>query len=130
MTKQKTVLGIDTTRYSAVVGRILTDYQNESSVKIDGRVYVGSEIDDLLREWCTNRNITSTINFEVTRDDVSIFGFHDHPDELWAAASEEEYVASLASEGLLRFRRMAWVPCPRWIELIRRGLRQLFSRTK
>ncbi len=45
-------------------------------------------IDDLLHDRCTNRTIRNTINFEVSRRDVPIFGFHDHPDKLWAAASE------------------------------------------
>jgi len=130
MNPAQTVLDIETTRYSAVVGRILKAYQMEVSVRIDGRVYQGSRIDDLLRDWCTNRNITSTINFEVMRGDVTIFGFHDHPNELWAAVSEEDFVVSLADEGLLRFHKSAWVPSLKLTERLRKGIRRIFGRPR
>lgn len=130
MTSAQPVLGIETTRYSAVVGRILEAYQSEVIVRIDGRMYQGPQIDVLRRDWCTNRNITSTFNFEVIRGDVAIFGYHDHPDELWAASSEEGFVASLANERLLRFRKLQWVPSPSLSERFSEVIRRLFGRSK
>lgn len=105
-------------------------YQREVSVRIDGRLYQGSQIDDLLRDWCTNRNITSTIHFEVRRGDLTIFRFHDHPHELWAAGSEEDFVANLAKEALLRFRRLASVPSLKLNERLSERIRHLISPPK
>lgn len=98
------VISIETRKYSTVIRRILLAYKLNSVVTINGDTYFGEGIDRMMDGWCTNRSITGTFIFEVTREGRPLFGFTDHPEELWAALSEEHYVRGLAEDRLLRYR--------------------------
>jgi hypothetical protein len=99
-----TLIAIETSRYSTVLRRILEAYVDGSEVRIDGSVFRGKEIRDLLANWCTNSRIKKTRNFLLSRDGRELFGFHDHPSELWAASSELQFVEALRLDGLARTR--------------------------
>jgi hypothetical protein len=101
------VVGITTTKYSAVLRRILIEYTEGAQVVIDKRLYREEQIKELLTSWCTNRKIENTRDFQLIRDGQVLFGFHDHPSELWAAVSELPFVERLRDEHILRFELLS-----------------------
>ena len=66
------------------------------------RCYTDRDLPWLLDEWCTNRKIRSTIDFEIRHRGVPVFGFHDDINEAWAGESEREAVESLIRDKLIR----------------------------
>lgn len=97
------VIAIETRRYSAVVRRILEQYNRNVEISVDGHRYQDADIPELLNSWCTNRSLKKTIDFSLTRRDTPLFGFHDYPfGFFWAAESERSFVQQLAEEELLR----------------------------
>ncbi|GEM_PF-2645924 len=102
------IYGLSTTRYSAVFKRILEHYGQGATIEIDERAFSAEDVPSLLATWCTNDNIIKTRNFRLVRGGIELFGFHDHPSELWASASEESFVRELLRERLIRID--AWPP--------------------
>ena len=49
----------------------------------------------------TQRGIRECRNFEVRDGATPILGFHDHPDEMWIAASYESLATQCAAAGWL-----------------------------
>ncbi|MCH7797112.1 MAG: hypothetical protein IID28_01540 [Planctomycetes bacterium] len=97
------MFAIETRRYSTVVRRILDRYNKDVQISIDGRHYKESDIPDLLKSWCTNRNLKKTIDFSLSCNDTPLFGFHDYPFGcFWVAETERLFVEQLADEKLLR----------------------------
>jgi len=96
-------LSINTRRYSKLLQCIFEEYNENVKIEIDGRQYTDNEIPELLREWCTNRNIRKTLNFSLERDGVVLFGFHDHPCEFFVALSERPFVERLADRKIIRY---------------------------
>ena len=101
---EESLIWVKTRRYSRVLEAILREYGPGAVVRIDGVTYAGPGVATLLHTWCTNRSITNTINFELIRDGTTLFGFHDHPRDLWAAPSERQFVERLHREGLASHR--------------------------
>jgi hypothetical protein len=104
---------ITTARYSALFTQILRTYSEDSQIKIDGLVYCGHDISKLLSEWCTNEQIKRTLNFELQQHGQPLFGFHDHPRELWAAISELPFIKQLQKERLIRYRVLPFESRPK-----------------
>jgi hypothetical protein len=98
------LISISTKRYSEFFRRLLGEYSAGTSVEIDLRSYPASEFPNLIETWCTNAKIKGTREFRLIRGNDDLFGFHDSPDELWAACSELPFVERLASEQLLQYR--------------------------
>ncbi|HTH50034.1 MAG TPA: hypothetical protein VMB21_21150 [Candidatus Limnocylindria bacterium] len=98
------LITIETTRYSEFFRRLLTEYADHVSIEIEGKQYGAGDIPRLLKEWCTNSKICRTRDFTLRQKGVDLFGFHDHPDELWAALSERAFVERLEAKRILRCR--------------------------
>jgi hypothetical protein len=95
-------IAIETTRYSEFFRRVLSEYAEDVSIEIDGKRYGATDIPWLLKDWCTNSKIRRTRDFTLQRRGVELFGFHDHPGELWASLSERAFVERLEAERILR----------------------------
>ena len=113
------IISVKTKRYSTFVRRILDEYKH-IIVNIDGAVYHDKDI-PYLKEFCTNKQLQTTLDFLIARDSSALFGFHDHPSEFWANISEIEFVTKLARENILRYRIFPVRP-PLW--------RRLFNKLK
>jgi hypothetical protein len=98
------IIWIKTHKYSTLLRRIFEEYKKNAEIYIEGHRYSEYDIPQLLDNWCTNRIITRTINFSLKKDGMELFGFHDTPDEFWAAMSERPFVERLASERIIRYR--------------------------
>ena len=61
-------------------------------------------IPKLLEWWCKNKIIKVTLDFTLKQDGIVLFGFHDRPDEFYAALSERTFVERLAKENIIRCR--------------------------
>jgi hypothetical protein len=96
------VLGLDTTRHSAVLREILTTYGSTSEITIDAKTYGPADVPRLLDEWCTNRAIGSTQYFLMTSAGNPIFGWDCSHRDLWANRTESAFVDDLQKKGLLR----------------------------
>jgi len=117
------LISIETTRYSEFFRRLFAEYADGVTIEIDTRRYSSGDIPHLLAEWCTNAQISRTQHFKLLRGDVELFGFDDHPRELFAAASERPFVERLRGEQILRYRLL---PMDEPFRLFR-WLRRLFA---
>lgn len=92
-------------------------------VLLDGVTHSGTEaIRRLAVEWCANQKIRAAHDFLLRKSSLELFGFHDGPEELWAAPSELAFVESLAAQKLLRYRVLQQAPS------LRQRLRLLLRR--
>jgi hypothetical protein len=98
------LISMDTTRYSEIVRRIVERYGREIEIEIDAMRFAGDELSSFLETHCTNDRLTKTRNFVVRRGTNELFGFHDHPREFWAVASEGAFLQELANERLVRLK--------------------------
>lgn len=98
------LISVVTTQYSEFFQRLFQEYTNETAVVIDLRHYSPSDFPKLIANWCTNAKISDTREFRLLCGSVELFGFHDHPDELWAAYSELPFIERLAAERIIRYR--------------------------
>ena len=98
------LIWIHTRRYSTLIKRIFEEYHENVEIYIEGYRYTDNDVPKLLKDWCTNRIIKRTLDFSLKRNHVELFGFHDTPDEFWAASSERPFVERLANEKIVRFR--------------------------
>lgn len=104
------LLAIETTRYSEFFLRLFTDYRADVTIEIGGDRYSSGDIPRLLSEWCSNAEICRTQHFKLLRAGIELFGFHDHPSELFAAMSERPFVEKLQCEQILRYRVYEQLP--------------------
>jgi hypothetical protein len=95
---------IKTRRHSEFLKRIFAEYNKNVEIEIDGQHYTEKDIPHLLNEWCTNHSIRGTIDFSLKRDGIILFGFHDTPDDFWAAMSERPFIEKAASKKIIRYR--------------------------
>lgn len=95
-------ISIKTTIYSTLIKRIFEEYNEHIEIYIEGSRYSEKDIPKLLEWWCTNKTIKTTLDFTLKRDGVGIFGFHDTPDDFWAAISELSFVEQLAREKIIQ----------------------------
>lgn len=113
------LISVVTTRYSEFFQRLFQEYTNATAVVIDLRHYSPSDFPELIANWCTNAKISETREFRLLCGNVELFGFHDHPDELWAAYSELPFIERLASERIVRYRVLpARSKQPVWLQRI------------
>ena len=96
---------IKTRRYSTLIKRIFEEYNENIEIYIDGIRYTEKDIPKLLKDLCTNNMLKRTINFSISQGGVKLFGFHDTPDEFWAAISEQQFVERLVKEKIVRYKR-------------------------
>ena len=96
------LIDVQTTRYSELLRRILNQYGDGTLASVDGKKFSGSGFTELIKDWCKNARICRTRDFSLTRSGVPLFGFHDHPSEFWAVASELPFIQQLAEEGIVR----------------------------
>ena len=99
------MLSIKTTRYAALIKRIFLAYNDNVEIYIDGGRYTEKDIPNLLEWWCYNKTIKATLDFTLKQNGVAIFGFHDTPDEFWAAMSERVFIEQLAKEKIVRLKK-------------------------
>ena len=97
-------ISISTRRYSTLLERILEEYNENVEITIDGIKYTDEHIPKLLEWWCKNKIIKVTLDFTLKQDGIVLFGFHDRPDEFYAALSERTFVERLAKENIIRCR--------------------------
>jgi|GEM_PF-5370678 len=97
---------ITTKQPSVVVRRFLQARSAKVHIRIDRKHYTEADIPWLLETWCTNKNIRSTIDFEIRQDERPVFGFHDNINEAWADDSERDIVESLVRDKVVRMRRL------------------------
>jgi hypothetical protein len=102
------VISIKTTRYSELFKLMFAEYADNVQITIDGKTYDSADISCLLGSWCTNALILKTQNFTLSRGSEKLFGFHDHPDELWAAHSQLSFVQRLHADHLIRYEICEW----------------------
>jgi hypothetical protein len=124
------LISLETRRYSAMLRRILVDYGEGATIRIDGRKFAGDkDVPKLLEEWCTNAGIKQTSNFILERGGRALFGFHGHPSETWAVLTELTFAETLQNEGIARYRILPVRPrlLEGLVERIFRRLRQWFS---
>lgn len=95
-------ISIKTTRFSTLIKRIFEEYHENVEIYIEGCQYSEKDIPELLDWWCKNGTIKATIDFTLNRDGVSIFGFHDTPDDFWASISERPFIEQLAKDKIIR----------------------------
>ena len=98
-------ISVETRRYSTLIKHIFEKYNKNVVIYINGIRYDENDIPKLLNEWCTNDRIKSTSDFAVYRNDILLFGFHDHPSDFFAAVSELEFIEFLALEKIIRFKK-------------------------
>ncbi len=97
---------IKTTRYSTLFRRLLQAYGEGADIRIERQRYIEADqavIDVLLREWCNNRTIKRTHEFELRRNGETLFSFHDGPENTIATLSEHAFVDALAQEQIIRY---------------------------
>ena len=112
------LISIRTRRYSEFFRRLLREYASGATVVINQHSYPASEFPQLIESWCTNAKIAHTWEFLLLRGETELFGFHDHPDELWAACSELPFIERLASERIVRYRVCPVQPAePLWMQI-------------
>jgi len=104
--KKKNLVAIETKRYSEFFRRLFQEYDSGSQVTIDGKRFTVAQFPHLIADWCSNSQIKKTKNFKLSRGKTDLFGFHDKPDELWAAETELSFIERLAADKLVRFRIM------------------------
>jgi hypothetical protein len=100
----KKLIAIETKKYSTLIGAILDMYGRSAEIRINKTIVNGSEIEELRHAWCTNHSICRTRDFELRINDKPLYGFHDHPRELWADISEQKFLEQLRQKGFLRYR--------------------------
>ncbi|MBI5545880.1 MAG: hypothetical protein HY901_18480 [Deltaproteobacteria bacterium] len=115
------VVCLVTRRYSVLIRRILEQYGQNATILIDNCEYQGGDVPKLLADWCTNRMIRRTLNFQVIRDGVAVFGFHDSPEDIWAAETELPFVEKLVAEKITRYE-VPRAATPREEAAARKGL--------
>jgi hypothetical protein len=98
------LVAIETRRYSEFFRRLLEHYAEGSFAKIDGVEHPSPDFATLIENWCTNAKILATRDFVLSRDRQELFGFHDHPEALWAVESELPFIEQLAAEKIIRFK--------------------------
>lgn len=98
------LIALETRRYSAMLRRILVTYRAGATIRIDGKKFGENDVPDLLDDWCKNARIIRTRTFILERQGRSLFGFHDHPSETWAALTELPFAETLRKEGVARYR--------------------------
>jgi len=98
------VIWIKTHRYSEFLKRLFAEYNENIEIEIGGRLYAEKDIHNLIKDWCTNQNIRKTIDFTLKKNGTPLFGFHDTPDDFWAAMSERPFIEQLASEKIVRYK--------------------------
>jgi len=96
-------ISIKTDKYSTLIKRIFLEYNDNIEINIDGSRYTEKDIPNLLEWWCYNKTIKETVDFTLKQNGVAIFGFHDTPDEFWAAASERPFIEKLAKEKIIQY---------------------------
>lgn len=105
--KRKRLISVETKRYSEFFRQLLEEYGSDSQVTIDGGTFIAAQFPQLIVDWCTNTQIKKTRNFKLSRGEIDLFGFHDKPDDLWAAETELRFIERLAADKLVRFKIMA-----------------------
>jgi hypothetical protein len=100
----KKLIAIETKKYSSVIGAILDRYGRNAEIKINNTIFKGSDIEGLRHTWCTNRLICQTRDWELRINDEPLFGFHDHPRELWGVISGQEFLEQLRGQGVIRYQ--------------------------
>ncbi len=106
-----TLIGIETTRYSTFMKRVLSEFNNNVLIQIntdsystsDIKKYSGQDIPTLIETWCTNKNIKQTLFFNLQQNDEELFGFWDTPENLWADISVLPFIKEMADEKIIRF---------------------------
>ena len=98
------LISIETKRYSEFFRRLFEEYAANSHVIIDGKTFDGSDFTKLKEDWGANEQIKRTRDFKLIRGRVELFGFHDSPNELWAAMSEVSFVKRMAEEKIVRYK--------------------------
>lgn len=99
-------MSVSTSRYSKFFRELFQEYGQQSVAVIDGIPFDSSKYPELIDNWCINKSILNTKNFKLVRGNLELFGFHDHPDELWASYSELPFLEKLAAEKIIRFQVM------------------------
>ncbi len=97
------IISIETTRFSELLKRILNLYNKNVQIRIDQKSFNEKDIEYLLNTWCTNKNIKSTVFFNLKQNDEELFGFFDHPYNFWADVSMLPFIEELANEKIIRF---------------------------
>ena len=102
------LIGIQTTRYSAVMKRILGAYGTDVEILIRYQrarpdTFRDADVPQLLENWCTNDRVKKTLQFNLKQNGVELFGFHDHPDNLWADISVLPFVQDMATDKMIRY---------------------------
>jgi hypothetical protein len=99
------LIALETRRYSAMFRRILMEYGERATIRIDGRTFSGeSGVSELVENWCTNARIKQTRKFVLEREGRALFGFDEHPRETWAVLTELAFAEALRKEGVARYR--------------------------
>jgi hypothetical protein len=98
------LITIDTTRYSQFFRRVLAKYTQDVIAEIDGRKYHPAEFPSLSNTWATNASISRTRDFVLKQGTKELFGFHDHPSQMWGALSELPFLQELAEERIIRIK--------------------------
>jgi hypothetical protein len=104
------LIGIETTRYSTFFRRVFDEFNNnviitigESYNPVENETYYDKDIPWLKDNWCTKKNLKESIFFNFRQNGEELFGFFDHPDNMWADISVLPFIEKLAEEKIIRF---------------------------
>lgn len=112
------LISIETKKFKTFFKLLAEEYREDVDVEIDGRKYTEKDYDWLISNWCTKKALKRTINFTMKKDGKKIFGFHDSPDEMWAAFSELDFIKRLRRDGILKYWIDEWENPSSWWERV------------
>ncbi|GAA0427529.1 hypothetical protein GCM10009133_40000 [Cocleimonas flava] len=104
------LIGIETKRYSTFMKLVLEEFCENVSIQIGTGVtkskiktYEDKDIPWLLQNWCTNKKLKSTAFFSLKQNGEELFGFFDHPDNMWSDISTLPFIEKAASNKVIYF---------------------------
>ncbi|MHC4396839.1 MAG: hypothetical protein ACYS1A_14410 [Planctomycetota bacterium] len=117
---------IKTRRYSTLLKRIFEEYNENIEIYYESYRYTEKDIPEILKDWCSNSILKKTIDFKLIQNGKELFGFHDTPDNFWAAISERPFIERLAKEKVIRYRICSCEPKVSFGKSLCRYLKNLF----
>jgi hypothetical protein len=107
----KSLIGIEITRHSTFIKRVLNEFNRDVLIKISMefyslnsvKIYHEEDIPELLRYWCINKNLQRTTFFNLKQNEEELFGFWDSPVNMWADISVLSFIERISAEKIIRF---------------------------
>ena len=119
------LIGIETKRYSTFMKLVLAEFCTNVSIDIGTEIskskiktYQDKDIPWLIETWCTNNNLESTAFFSLKQNGSELFGFFDHPDNLWSDISTLPFIEKVAKNKIIYFNVVERAESKSWFSKI------------